>query len=59
MNNQAKQADSKPSKPTAEKRKQSSKISCPNCGGTGRLPALINEIPGFEDCIRCDGTGEV
>jgi hypothetical protein len=47
-------------KTTAEKRKKLNKyISCPNCGGAGKFLELVEEIPTYVDCTRCEGTGLV
>lgn len=34
-------------------------ISCSNCGGTGKFLELVDEIPTYVDCTRCEGTGEL
>jgi DnaJ-class molecular chaperone len=47
-------------KATADKRKQFNKpVPCLNCSGTGKFLELVEEIPTYVDCVRCEGTGVV
>ena len=39
-------------------------ITCPDCGGTGKIPAQLDNLPGPTpmleiDCPTCGGTGEI
>ena len=39
-------------------------IPCPDCGGTGKIPAPLDNLPGPTplleiDCPTCDGAGEL
>jgi DnaJ-class molecular chaperone len=39
-------------------------IPCPDCGGTGKIPASLDNLPGPTpfleiDCPTCNGTGAI
>jgi DnaJ-class molecular chaperone len=39
-------------------------IPCPDCGGTGKIPAALDNLPGPTpfleiDCPTCNGTGQI
>jgi DnaJ-class molecular chaperone len=39
-------------------------IPCPDCGGTGKIPARLDNLPGPTpfleiDCPTCNGTGRI